>query len=228
MLPIKHGSSTKAVPGYRVMIVDKNAREVPRKKIGDIVVKLPLPPGCLPTLWNNDEGFVSSYLSDFPGFYKTADAGFEDEDGYLWIMSRTDDIINVAGHRLSTGAMEEVLAAHADVAECAVIGVADALKGQLPLGFMVLNAGVDRDHGDIAKEVVQMVRDQIGPVAAFKTAVVVPRLPKTRSGKILRGTMCKIADGESYRTPATIDDPAILTEIGDALRPLGYAGAETS
>ncbi len=222
-LPIKHGSPTKAVPGYRVMIVDENAREMPRGDIGAIVIKLPLPPGCLPTLWNNDDGFVDAYLSDYEGFYKTADAGFEDDDGYLWIMSRTDDIINVAGHRLSTGAMEEVLAAHADVAECAVIGVADALKGQLPLGFLVLNAGVDRDHGEIVKEVVQMVRDRIGPVAAFKVAVVVEHLPKTRSGKILRGTMCKIADGETYRMPATIDDPAILDGIGEALRRVGYA-----
>ncbi len=223
MLPVKPGSPTKAVPGYRVAVVDSEAREVPRGQIGAIVVKLPLPPGCLPTLWNNDQGFIDSYLSDYAGYYKTADAGFEDEDGYLWIMSRTDDIINVAGHRLSTGAMEEVLADHADVAECAVMGVADALKGQVPLGFLVLNAGVDRDHGDIVDEVVGMVRRRIGPVAAFKTAVVIQRLPKTRSGKILRGTMRCIADGESYRVPATIEDPAVLDEIAEALRGIGYA-----
>ena len=224
-LPVKQGSPTKAVPGYRVQVVDGQARELPRGDIGAIVVKLPLPPGCLPTLWNNDDGFVGSYLDAFPGYYETADAGFEDEDGYLWIMSRTDDIINVAGHRLSTGAMEEVLSAHPDVAECAVIGVADSLKGQLPLGFLVLKAGVARAHGDIVKEVVQMVRDKIGPVAAFKTATVIKRLPKTRSGKILRGTMSKIADGEEFRTPATIDDPAILGEIGEALAGIGYPKA---
>ncbi|MEE8532136.1 MAG: propionyl-CoA synthetase [Alphaproteobacteria bacterium] len=224
-LPVKQGSPTKAVPGYRVQVVDGEARELPRGDIGAIVVKLPLPPGCLPTLWNNDDGFVGSYLDAFPGYYETADAGFEDEDGYLWIMSRTDDIINVAGHRLSTGAMEEVLSAHPDVAECAVIGVADSLKGQLPLGFLVLKAGVDRADGDIVKEVVQMVRDKIGPVAAFKTATVIKRLPKTRSGKILRGTMSKIADGEEYRMPATIDDPAILGEIGEALAGVGYPKA---
>ena len=224
-LPVKQGSPTKAVPGYRVQVVDGEARELPRGDIGAIVIKLPLPPGCLPTLWNNDDGFVGSYLDAFPGYYETADAGFEDEDGYLWIMSRTDDIINVAGHRLSTGAMEEVLSAHPDVAECAVIGVADSLKGQLPLGFLVLKAGVDRADGDIVKEVVQMVRDKIGPVAAFKTATVIKRLPKTRSGKILRGTMSKIADGEEYRMPATIDDPAILGEIGEALAGVGYPKA---
>ena len=223
MLPIKHGSPTKAVPGYQVEIVDETCKPVARGDIGAIVVRLPLPPGCLPTLWNNDEGFVTSYLEDFPGYYKTADAGYLDEDDYLWIMSRTDDIINVAGHRLSTGAMEEVLSEHPEVAECAVIGVADALKGEVPLGFLVLNAGVDRDPGEIVGEVVAMVRERIGPVAAFKTATVVKRLPKTRSGKILRGTMKKIADGESYRMPATIDDPAILDEIAVALGAVGYA-----
>ena len=222
MLPVKPGSANKAVPGYRVQIVDDSANEVPRGDIGAIVVKLPLPPGCLSTLWNNDDGFVGSYLSDFPGFYKTGDTGFEDDDGYLWITSRTDDVVKVAGHRLSTGAMEEVLAAHPDVAECAVIGVADALKGQLPLGFLVLKAGVERDDGEIVREVVQMVRERIGPVAAFKTATVVKRLPTTRSGKILRGTMKKIADGEAYRVPATIDDPVILDEIGNALKEIGY------
>ena len=223
-LPIKHGSITKAVPGYRVQVLDDNCREVPRGDIGAISLKLPLPPGCLPTLWNNDDGFVAAYLADYPGYYKTSDAGFIDDDDYLWIMSRTDDIINVAGHRLSTGAMEEILADHRDVAECAVIGVADQLKGQLPLGFLVLNAGVTRSHDEIITEVVKMVRERIGPVAAFKIAVVVDRLPKTRSGKILRGTMAKIADGEDYRLPATIDDPAILDEIKLALQGIGYAG----
>ena len=223
-LPIKHGSPTKAVPGYRVHILDDNNREKPRGEIGAISIKLPLPPGCLPSLWNNDEGFVAAYLADYPGYYKTSDAGFIDDDDYLWIMSRTDDIINVAGHRLSTGAMEEILADHGDVAECAVVGVADQLKGQLPLGFLVLNAGVDRRHDEIIAEVVRMVRERIGPVAAFKIAVVVARLPKTRSGKILRGTMAKIADGEDYRMPATIDDPAVLDEIKEALKGIGYAG----
>ncbi len=222
-LPIKAGSPTKAVPGYEIKILDENCDEVPRGGIGAISIKLPMPPSCLPTLWNNDDGFISSYLKDYPGYYKTADAGYEDEDGYLFIMSRTDDIINVAGHRLSTGGMEEILAAHPDVAECAVIGVADQLKGQLPLGFLVLNAGVNRDAAEIIKEVVQMVRDQIGPVAAFKTATVIARLPKTRSGKILRGTMAKIADSEDYRMPATIEDAAVLDEISEALKGIGYA-----
>ena len=223
-LPIKHGSPTKAGPGYRVRILDDNNQEKPRGEIGAISLELPLPPGCLPSLWNNDEAFVAAYLADYPGYYKTSDAGFIDDDDYLWIMSRTDDIINVAGHRLSTGAMEEILSDHVDVAECAVVGVADQLKGQLPLGFLVLNAGVERDHDEIIAEGVKVVRERIGPVAAFKTAVVVARLPKTRSGKILRGTMAKIADGEDYRLPATIDDPAILDEIKLALRGIGYAG----
>jgi propionyl-CoA synthetase len=188
-----------------------------------VVVKLPLPPGCLRTLWENDAGFEEAYLARFPGYYQTADAGHLDEDGYLWIMARTDDIINVAGHRLSTGAMEEVIAGHPDVAECAVTGVADALKGQVPLGFVVLNAGVDRDPAEIECEVVARVRETIGPVAAFKRALVVARLPKTRSGKVLRGTMRKIADSESWRTPPTIDDPAVLLEIRDALKQAGYA-----
>jgi propionyl-CoA synthetase len=187
------------------------------------VVKLPMPPGSSPTLWHADDRFRDVYLSAFPGYYQTADAGYVDENGYLFVMSRTDDIINVAGHRLSTGAIEEVLAAHRDVAETAVIGVADELKGQLPVGFLVLKTGVDRDHAEIAAEVVQLVRERIGPVASFKTAVVVERLPKTRSGKILRGTMRRIADGEDYTTPATIDDPASLDEMGEALRGIGYA-----
>jgi propionyl-CoA synthetase len=182
-----------------------------------------MPPGAFPTLWNAEQRYRDSYLKQYPGFYQTGDAGFMDEDDYVYVMARTDDIINVAGHRLSTGGMEEVLASHPDVAECAVIGVADQLKGQVPLGFLVLKAGVSRAQGDIVREVVQMVRDRIGPVAAFKTATVVKRLPKTRSGKILRGTMQKIADGEEYKTPATIDDPAILSEITDALSDLGYA-----
>ncbi|MEE8196517.1 MAG: AMP-binding protein, partial [Acidiferrobacterales bacterium] len=221
-LPVKHGSPTKPVPGMEVRVVDERNRELKHGDTGALVIKLPLPPGTFPTLWNADERFVESYLSEFPGYYKTADAGYMDEDGYVFVMSRTDDIINVAGHRLSTGGMEEVLAAHPDVAECAVIGVADELKGQLPLGFLVLKAGVDRDHADIVKDVVQMVREKIGPVAAFKTATVVQGLPKTRSGKILRGTMQKIADGEDYKMPATIDDPAILGEIATALSGVGY------
>ena len=188
------------------------------------MVRLPLPPGCLPTLWQNDARYVESYLEEFPGHYKTADAGYQDEDDYLYIMSRTDDIINVAGHRLSTGGMEEVLADHPEVAECAVIGVADQIKGHVPLGFVVLNAGVNRPHQEIVQECVAMVRERIGPVAAFKTACVVARLPKTRSGKILRGTMRKIADSEEFTPPATIDDPVILDEIREGLQGVGYAG----
>ncbi len=222
-LPVKHGSPTKPVPGYDIQVLDENCNRVAAGDIGAISVKLPLPPGCLPTLWHNDDGYISSYLSEFPGFYKTADAGYEDENGYFYVMSRTDDIINVAGHRLSTGGMEEVVASHQDVAECAVIGVADALKGQVPLGFAVLNAGVNRPEYEICVEIVQLVRDTIGPVAAFKIVTVVARLPKTRSGKVLRGTMRKIADGESFKIPATIDDPVILDEISDALKELGYA-----
>ncbi len=222
-LPVKYGSPTKAVPGYDVQVVDSRGAPVKTGEIGNIVVRLPLPPGCLTTLWHNDDGFVKSYLSQFKGFYRTADAGYVDEDSYLFVMSRTDDIINVAGHRLSTGGMEEVLASHPDVAECAVIGVADSLKGEVPVGFVVLKAGVERPDGDIERELVGQVRERIGPVASFKVAVVVKRLPKTRSGKILRGTMKKIAEGEEYRMPATIDDPAILPEIAAALRSLGYA-----
>ncbi len=221
-LPIKPGSPTKAMPGYDVQVLDEDGDERPNGEIGSISIKLPLPPGTLPTLWNNDDGYVASYLSRYPGYYLTGDAGYEDDDGYLWIMSRIDDIINVAGHRLSTGAMEEVLSAHPDVAECAVIGVADELKGQLPVGMVVLKAGVDRSHDDIGRELVQLVRDKIGPVAAFKQVTVVDRLPKTRSGKILRGTMRRMADGNDWTTPATIDDPAILGEIEHALEALGY------
>ena len=222
---VKEGSPTKAAPGWNVQVVDADCRPVEAGEIGALVVKLPLPPGTLPTLWQNDSRFLESYLDEFPGYYKTADAGFIDEDGYVFVMSRTDDIINVAGHRLSTGAMEEVLADHPDVAECTVLGVDDKLKGQVPVGFIVLNVGVDRNHDDIVQEVIQMVRKRIGPVAAFKTATVVKRLPKTRSGKILRGTIQKIADNKDYKVPATIDDPTILDEMQEALEGIGYASA---
>ena len=222
-LPIKQGSPTRPVPGWQLDVLDETGNSVEAGEIGALVAKLPLPPGTFPTLWNAEERYRSAYMEQFPGYYSTADAGFIDEDGYVFVMSRTDDIINVAGHRLSTGAMEEVLAAHVDVAECAVVGVEDQLKGQLPLGFLVLNAGCNREHGEIVSEVVQQVRAQIGPVAAFKQATVVARLPKTRSGKILRGTMQKIADSKPWNMPATIDDPAILDEIGEALRSIGYA-----
>jgi len=206
-----------------VQILDETGQQMPVNTLGAIAIKLPLPPGTLPTLWNAPERFEKSYLSAFPGYYETGDAGMVDEDGYLYIMARTDDVINVAGHRLSTGAMEEVLANHPDVAECAVIGASDALKGQLPIGFVCLTKGVNRPHSEIARECVQMIRDKIGPVAAFKTAAVVDRLPKTRSGKILRATMVKIADSEAFKLPATIDDPVILDEIKAALQALGYA-----
>ncbi len=221
-LPIKPGSPTKAAPGYDVHCVDESGNEISSDDIGNIVIKLPMPPGCLPTLWNNDARFQESYLSAYPGYYLTGDAGYKDKDDYLWIMSRIDDIINVAGHRLSTGGMEEVLAGHPDVAECAVIGVADDLKGEIPLGLVVIKAGVNRQETDIVKELVALVRDKIGPVASFKVAAIVKRLPKTRSGKILRGTMKKIADGQEYKMPATIDDPAILEEITAILETLGY------
>ena len=217
LLPVKRGSPTVAMPGYDVQVLDDAGHEVERGTLGNIVVKLPLPPGCLPTLWHAAERFGPSYTDEFPGYYKTADAGYCDADGYLFIMGRTDDIINVAGHRLSTGAMEEVLASHKDVAECAVIGAADALKGELPVGFLVLKAGVTRNPAEVEKEVVDLVRERIGPVAAFKTAHTVARLPKTRSGKILRGTMKKIADQTPYKMPATIDDPASLEEIANVL-----------
>ncbi|WP_370283088.1 propionyl-CoA synthetase [Pseudooceanicola sp.] len=225
LLPVKVGSPSVAMPGYEIHILDEAGKELPRGELGAIAVKLPLPPGTLPTLWNAEARFRKSYLDTFPGYYETGDAGMIDEDGYLYIMARTDDVINVAGHRLSTGAMEEVLANHPDVAETAVIGVHDELKGQLPVGFVCLTKGVNRPHEDIVKECVAMVRDQIGPVAAFKSAVVVDRLPKTRSGKILRATMAKIADGEAYKMPATIDDPAILDEIAAALKTIGFAGS---
>ncbi len=222
LMPVKLGSPTVAMPGYDVQILDEGGHEVAADTMGAIAIKLPLPPGTLPTLWNAQERFVSSYLTAFPGYYETGDAGYKDADGYLYIMARTDDVINVAGHRLSTGQMEEVLSSHPDVAECAVIGVADALKGQAPLGFLCLNAGTDKADEDVVKECVKLVREKIGPVAAFKLACVVDRLPKTRSGKILRGTMVNIADGKSYKMPATIDDPVILDEITAALSKMGF------
>jgi propionyl-CoA synthetase len=222
-LPVKPGSPARAVPGYRIEVLDDIGEPVSPGDIGRILLKLPLPPGCLPTLWGNEERFHQSYLDAQPGYYLTGDAGYLDEDGYLFVMSRIDDIINVAGHRLSTGAMEAVLAGHPDVAECAVIGAADALKGELPLGLVVLKAGVDRDPGVIRKELVSRVRGEIGPVAAFKTVAIVERLPKTRSGKILRGAMKCIADGRELKVPATIDDPSILDEVASALAAIGYA-----
>lgn len=220
-LPVKYGSPGVPMPGYDIRVLDDAGHELATGALGNVVLKLPLPPGCLPTLWKADKRFRQSYLDEFPGYYKTADAGMIDEDGYLFVMARTDDIINVAGHRLSTGAMEEVLAEHPDVAECAVIGIADAMKGQVPLGLVVLNAGAAREDGAVEKEAVALVRDRIGPVAAFKTVVTIKRLPKTRSGKILRGTMQKIADKEEWKMPATIDDPAILDEIAQALKARG-------
>ncbi|MEN6474902.1 MAG: propionyl-CoA synthetase [Syntrophaceae bacterium] len=217
-LPVKAGSPTKPVPGFDVRILDEGARELPNGKEGVIGIKLPLPPGCLPTLWQKDEGFVASYLTEFPGYYATGDGGYKDADGYLYIMGRVDDVINVAGHRLSTGGMEEVVAKHPDVAECAVIGVNDILKGQVPIGFVVLKAGSIKTPAEIQKEVVQMVRTEIGALACLKDINVVARLPKTRSGKILRSTMRKIADNEEYKVPSTIEDPAVLKEITDALQ----------
>jgi len=224
-MPVKKGSPSVAMPGYRVKVLDEGGREVGPGTLGAIAVELPLPPGTLPGPWNAEERFRKSYLTAFPGHYETGDAGYVDEDGYLYIMARTDDVINVAGHRLSTGAMEEVLASHPAVAECAVIGVADSLKGQLPLGLLCLKKGVESPPEQVVRDVVRLVREQIGPVAAFKTAVVVERLPKTRSGKILRGTMARIADGQAFRMPATIDDPAILDEIRAALETAGYPAA---
>ncbi len=224
-LPVKAGSVTRAVPGWEVRALDSDGTDMPSGQVGTIACKLPLPPGTLPGFWQADDRYKKGYLDRFPGYYETGDAGYIDDDGYIYVMSRTDDIINVAGHRLSTGAIEEVLAAHPDVAECAVMGVADDLKGQLPVGLVVLKAGVDRNTDDIVSEVISMVRERIGPVAVFKQAVVVGRLPKTRSGKILRGTMRRIADSEEYRVPATIEDPLVLDEVRDALQSIGYAGA---
>jgi propionyl-CoA synthetase len=220
-LPVKHGSATVPMPGYAMAVVDEGAKPVQRGTVGSLVVKLPLPPGSLPTLWQQDERCRESYFAEFPGYYKTADAGYIDDDGYVWVMGRTDDIINVAGHRLSTGGMEEVLASHPDVAECAVLGISDDLKGEVPAGFIVLKAGVERPHEAIEKEIVALVRDKIGPVAAFRLVFTVPRLPKTRSGKILRATIKKIADREPWSMPATIEDPKVLDEIKEALRGKG-------
>jgi propionyl-CoA synthetase len=218
---VRYGSATVPMPGYRIDVVDEAGKPLAADTIGSIVVKLPLPPGCFPTLWHQDERFREAYLDEFPGYYKTADAGFKDADGYVYVMSRTDDIINVAGHRLSTGGMEEVLAAHPDVAECAVLGIKDELKGEVPCGFIVLKSGVERPQDAIETEIVALVREKIGPVAAFKLAITVQRLPKTRSGKILRGTIKKIADGDPWTLPATIDDPVVLEEIGVALKGKG-------
>jgi propionyl-CoA synthetase len=220
---VKIGSPSVALPGFDIQILTAEGEPMGPGELGAIAIKLPLPPGTLPTLWNAEERFVKSYLATFPGYYETGDAGLIDEDGYLYIMARTDDVINVAGHRLSTGAMEEVLAGHPEVAECAVIGVTDQLKGQLPMGFVCLNNGCETSHDQIIAECIKRVRDTIGPVAAFKLVAVVDRLPKTRSGKILRATMVKIADAQPYKMPATIDDPAILDEIKTALLPMGYA-----
>ena len=221
MLPVKYGSPTVAMPGYEIHVLDEGGHPLKLGQLGAICVKLPLPPSCLPTLWNADDRFRKSYLAHFPGYYETADAGYVDEDGYLYIMSRTDDIINVAGHRLSTGSMEEVLASHPNVAECAVLGIADQVKGQIPLGLIVLKSGVNREKELIEKECVFLVREKIGAVAALKTVITIARLPKTRSGKILRGTMRKIADGAEWKMPSTIDDPVILTEIGEAMKAKG-------
>lgn len=221
LLPVKYGSPTVAMPGYEIDILDDDGNKLGPNELGAVCIKLPLPPGCLPTLWQNDERFRESYLTTFPGYYETADAGYLDEDDYVFIMARTDDIINVAGHRLSTGGMEEVLASHRDVAECAVLGIEDKLKGQVPIGFIVLKAGVDRDAVEIEKECVQLVREKIGAVAALRVVMTVIRLPKTRSGKILRGTIAKIADGKPWNMPATIDDPAILDEITETLQSRG-------
>ena len=227
LLPVKKGSPALAMPGYEIAVLDDNNQPLPAGEIGAIVIKLPLPPGCLPTLWNNRDGFENAYLADYPGYYKTGDAGYLDQDGYLYVMSRTDDIINVAGHRLSTGGMEEVLGGHADIAECAVLGVCDALKGEVPLGLLVFNDGVNRPDEEIISEAIALVRAQIGPVASFKLAARVARLPKTRSGKILRGTIRKIANGEDWVMPATIDDPTILDEMANVLKQLGYPKGET-
>jgi propionyl-CoA synthetase len=224
-MPVKPGSCSRAMPGYEVMALDSEGREVGAAVTGNLVIRLPLPPGCLQTLWQNDRDFERTYFAAYPGYYLTSDAGYIDEDSYLWVMGRTDDIINVAGHRLSTGAMEEVLATHPDVAECAVAGVHDTIKAEVPVGFVVLKAGAGRSHDLIESDLVLQVRDRIGPIASFKTAIVVNRLPKTRSGKVLRGTMKKIADGTLYNVPATIDDPATLEEIAAALKVRGFPRA---
>jgi propionyl-CoA synthetase len=222
-LPVRPGSPTKPVPGYDVQVLDEHGDQAPAGEIGALCVKLPLPPGCSPTLWGGDDRWIAAYLAQYDGYYLTADAGYIDEDGYVYVMSRTDDVINTAGHRLSTGAIEEVLAGHPDVAECAVVGIADDLKGQVPIGLAVLKAGVDRDRSEIGRELVARVRDEIGPVAAFKEVRVVAALPKTRSGKILRGTIRKMADGEEWRMPATIEDAAVLDDLRGVLADMGRA-----
>ncbi len=228
LLPVKHGSPTVPMPGFEIDVLDDKGNKLGPNQNGTLAIRLPMPPGCLPTLWGNDTRFRKSYIEDLPGYYSTSDAGYRDQDGYVYVMARTDDVINVAGHRLSTGQMEEVVAQHKDVAECAVIGVADDMKGQLPAGFIVLNAGVSRAEKEIEGEVVKLVRDVIGPVAAFKNVMVVKRLPKTRSGKILRGTMRAIADGEKWNMPATIDDPVILDEITELLKGRGMVAVKTA
>jgi propionyl-CoA synthetase len=220
--PVKPGSATRPMPGYDVRVLDENGNDVPRGQNGAIAIKLPLPPGCLSTLYGDDATFERAYLARYPGYYLTGDGGYFDQDGYLSVMGRIDDVINVAGHRLSTGAMEEILASHKDVAECAVVGVNDSLKGEVPVGFVVLKAGVQRAEPELLKELVDLVRDRIGPVAFFKQAAVVPKLPKTRSGKILRGTIRKIADGIEYAMPATIEDPAAIEEMARVLSRLGF------
>ncbi len=225
LLPIKPGSPTRAVPGWDVQVLDAEGHPVEPGEIGNLVMKLPLPPGSLTTLWQQDQRYVDSYLAEFPGYYQSGDAGYLDADGYVFVMSRTDDIINVAAHRLSTGGIEEVVSAHGDVAECAVIGIADAMKGQVPIALIVLKAGIDRPEGEIEREIVALVRDRIGPIASFKRALVVDRLPKTRSGKILRQTMRGIADGKPVTVPATIEDPAVLAEITARLGDAGLIGA---
>src|ERR1700748_1638591 len=217
-LPVKHGSPTVPMPGYKIDVVDEAAKPLPAATMGSLVIKRPLPPACLPTLWEQDERCKEAYFNEFPGYYKTSDAGYKDEDGYVFLTGRHDDIINVAGHRLSTGGMEEILASHSDVAECAVLGIKDAIKGEVPCGFLVLKAGVAQSPAEIEKEIGARVRDRLGPVAAFKLAIAVARLPKTRSGKILRGPNKKIADSEGWPMPATIEDPKVLEEIGEALK----------
>ena len=227
LLPVKPGSPTKPVPGYDIRILDDEGTELPAGENGAVCVRLPLPPGCSPTLWRGDERFFDAYLSRYPGFYLTGDAGYFDEDGYLYVMSRIDDVINVAGHRLSTGQMEEVLSSHPDIAECAVVGVADDFKGQIPIGFAVLKAGVERSHEDIAAELVALVRERVGPVASFKTVAIVDALPKTRSGKTLRATIRKIADGERWSVPPTIEDATVLDDFVQLLPTLHASGAPT-
>jgi propionyl-CoA synthetase len=224
LFPTKYGSAGKPVPGYNVKVLQDDGTECKAGEMGDVVVELPLPPGTFPTLWNADDRYKENYMSNYPGYYQTYDAGYIDEEGDVWIMSRTDDIINVAGHRLSTGAMEEVLSEHPDVAECAVVGVADKLKGQLPLGFVILKNGTTKSEDDITTECVSMIRQKLGPVAAYKKTIVLKRLPKTRSGKVLRGTMRKIADSEEFSLPPTIDDPVILDEIKESLQAAGVIG----